>query len=346
MSAAALEAPKEEEEPPAAAAPEMDPTPAEALGKKEAVPTTTTQEPTTQQVHNAWNTPGAAAQKLSDLDASLKVAKVHPIVVFSILDHFTRRQEGQERVIGTLLGVKSAGGVEITNCFAVPHTEKEGEVAVGQATNKSMFALLSRINDREKIVGWYATTSGANKLDESSSLIHDFYVQECENPVHLVVDTCLDPARGVQLDAYCASGLGSGGLLEDYVRPLSVELCFTDPELLCVDKMIKNQPFTSPETITRLGQDDAEPLRASLENISSLVDTCLDYCYDVQQDASKHNPDTTRHILNALDALPHLDPKDLDRAFNAHTQDITMVNYLANVTKTQLSIASKIHSTF
>lgn len=32
------------------------------------------------------------------------VAKVHPVVLFSIVDSYERRNEGAQRVIGTLLG--------------------------------------------------------------------------------------------------------------------------------------------------------------------------------------------------------------------------------------------------
>ena len=50
---------------------------------------------------------------------------VNPVVLFSILDHYLRRQEKQHRVIGTLLGVRSEDGseVEVRNCFHVPHDE-------------------------------------------------------------------------------------------------------------------------------------------------------------------------------------------------------------------------------
>lgn len=54
--------------------------------------------------------------------------QVHPIVLFSVLDHFLRRPEGQKRVIGTLLGTVAANTVEVTNSFAVPHLEKNSEV--------------------------------------------------------------------------------------------------------------------------------------------------------------------------------------------------------------------------
>ena len=46
-------------------------------------------------------------------EGSSKLVKVHPSVLFSILDHFIRRPEGQKRVIGTLLGVTSDDGSTI-----------------------------------------------------------------------------------------------------------------------------------------------------------------------------------------------------------------------------------------
>jgi hypothetical protein len=50
--------------------------------------------------------------------------KVHPVVIFSILDHYIRRNEGY-RVIGTLTGNMNDGIIEIKNCYPVPHTEGE-----------------------------------------------------------------------------------------------------------------------------------------------------------------------------------------------------------------------------
>eukprot|EP00887_Chlorella_sp_A99_P002571 scaffold6.g2571.t1 len=53
--------------------------------------------------------------------------RVHPVVLFTICDAFIRRAEGQERVIGTLLGTVGDGVVEIKNCYAVPHSESNDQ---------------------------------------------------------------------------------------------------------------------------------------------------------------------------------------------------------------------------
>lgn len=50
------------------------------------------------------------------------------MVLFTITDAFIRRNKGQERVIGTLLGSISDGVVEVKNCYAVPHSESNEQV--------------------------------------------------------------------------------------------------------------------------------------------------------------------------------------------------------------------------
>ena len=122
------------------------------------------------------------------------VVKLHPTVVFSVLNNFVRRSDRETRVIGTLLGTITNGVIEITECFGVPHMEKKDElfVAINKDYHKTMYNFHRRINRKEKIVGWYTTTSAEGALiNDNSSLIHDFYSQECEHPVHIVVDTTL-----------------------------------------------------------------------------------------------------------------------------------------------------------
>jgi hypothetical protein len=50
--------------------------------------------------------------------------RIHPVVIFSILDHYIRRPEG-DRVIGTLVGSVNEGIIEIKSSFPVPHSEGE-----------------------------------------------------------------------------------------------------------------------------------------------------------------------------------------------------------------------------
>lgn len=79
---------------------------------------------------------------------------VHPVALFSILDHFLRRKDSQERVIGTLLGTRTDHEIEVRNCFAVLHSETEDQVAVDMDYHRTMFDLHQKVNPKEVIVGW------------------------------------------------------------------------------------------------------------------------------------------------------------------------------------------------
>lgn len=59
--------------------------------------------------------------------------RVQPVVLFSICDAYIRRNEGKERVIGTLLGSISDGVVDIRDCYAVPHNESMDQVRQQQS---------------------------------------------------------------------------------------------------------------------------------------------------------------------------------------------------------------------
>ena len=49
--------------------------------------------------------------------------KIHPTVVFSIIDSYERRNEKMTRVVGTLLGTNIQGNIEVTDSFVVPHRD-------------------------------------------------------------------------------------------------------------------------------------------------------------------------------------------------------------------------------
>lgn len=57
-------------------------------------------------------------------------AKISPVVIYSICDSFLRRNEGQDRVIGILLGsIDSNGTCHVRSCFTVIHSEQDGEAS-------------------------------------------------------------------------------------------------------------------------------------------------------------------------------------------------------------------------
>ena len=85
---------------------------------------------------------------------------VHPVALFSILDHYLRRTDEQDRVIGTLLGTRTdSDTVEVHTAFAMLHSETSEQVAVDADYLKVMYDLCHKVHPQEVIVGWLVDSS-------------------------------------------------------------------------------------------------------------------------------------------------------------------------------------------
>ena len=178
------------------------------------------------------------------LDGEISSSTLNPVVLFSVLDHYMRRVEGQHRVIGTLLGTINNGVVQVVNSFPVPHLEKDGEVAVGKDFNKSMLALQQKTQEDLVVVGWYSTATDEAYINEQSCLIQEFFEGQCTNPLLLVVDTSLHGnAVGVKAFTSCALTL-DGATLEQTFQQLPLVTTALDAEALALDTMARAQDST------------------------------------------------------------------------------------------------------
>ena len=343
---------------------------------------------------------------------------VHPLVLLSVLDHHTRRQEPNGRVIGTLLGRREGNHhVTITNCFAVPHAERGDEVAIGKDFNRQMLALNAsaavggRGSQQEVVVGWYGTSmreeenesnsnSNANyaTISDTSSLIHDFYAGECDDPIHLVVDTSMSAARaGVPIRAYrcvpltvqgtslanvfhevrcsissslnASSTTGGSTSAEepDYYTGCSVA------ERIVMDKMTKGvqeqaasgvdnahnsndgliliSGATTGDCNSGIDQTSIQSLEGSMQKLLDLLEQASDFVDGViaTPDAStmQVNEEIGRKLADTISEVPVV-TEDGDASFDKmiynNMQDLLMVSYLSDLTKTQLSIAEKLNA--
>mmetsp|Transcript_19153 Transcript_19153/g.28340 ORF Transcript_19153/g.28340 Transcript_19153/m.28340 type:complete len:318 (-) Transcript_19153:121-1074(-) len=282
---------------------------------------------------------------------------VHPLVLLSILDHHTRRQEGAGRVIGTLLGRRDGDKVEVTNCFAVPHAERDEEVAIGKDFNRQMLALHLRANRNETVVGWYATAfptedgedSSNSCLANTSSLIHEFYTGECEDaamdsPVHLVVDTSL-VNDSVALKGYISSAVTlNGEPLANMFHEVRLLLKSSESERIVVDEMIRSMGGDANANEEKKEEEEStNSLQVSMEKLLEMLETASDYVGKVVDGTLDADDAIGNQIADTLSSIPRIRPEVFDKMFSDSMQDLLMVSYLSNITKTQLTIAEKLN---
>jgi len=270
--------------------------------------------------------------------------KIHPMVAFAVLDHYKRRKEGQTRVIGTLLGEFDDSKTEcvIKNCYPVPHEERENQtLVVDDGYNQSMLALHKRVNPNEVVVGWYSTGDAITYL---MSLVHAVYRSQCEEPVALTVDTNVRKFHRMALKAYVGKSLRIGTKLPmARFELINLEVFAYEPEKIAVDALINGAPdndkLDAPATVLT----DFENLESALEKLQKLIGSVSTYVKRVQSGTIAGDKEIGMIISQAVAVIPHLSGAAFEKMFAQNAQDLLMVLYLANITRTHLILADKIN---
>ncbi|ANB11524.1 hypothetical protein AWJ20_4341 [Sugiyamaella lignohabitans] len=272
---------------------------------------------------------------------------VHAQALFQILDHSLRRNAGQQRVIGTLLGVRSEDGleVEIKSAYGVPHDETEDQVIVAMDHNRTMYQLHRKANPKDVILGWYATS---NELNNLSGLVQDFYSQQSSGTypypaVHLTVETG-SASSDIDIRTYISSPVGVIG--EDKTSsgncifvPVPNEVRYSEVEksALSVLSQAKDDENRSAPLVS-----DMKALEDSIVEVIDMLQRVSAYVNGIITGNTPANVAIGKYLLKSLSLVPSLSAETLEKLFNSHLQDVLMVVYLANTVKTQLQLSSRL----
>lgn len=259
---------------------------------------------------------------------------IQPQAIFSILDHSIRRPEEQERVIGTLLGVRSEDGteVEIRNCYAVPHTETAEQVEVDMDYQKSMLALHLRANPREVLIGWYATSS---ELNTFSALIQNFYGQQGDGTfphpaVHLTVSTV--PGQDIKAQTYISAPIGvtpERAADSCLFIPVPHEIKYGDAERSGLELVAGAK---EREDRSQMTQTDIEGLERAIEQVLEMIERVSNYVSNVLDEEVEPSSALGQFLMNTLSLAPKVKPEDLERHLYVTWREETRLTAAATTT--------------
>lgn len=287
---------------------------------------------------------------------------IQPQAIFAILDHSLRRPQDQERVIGTLLGVRSEDGteVEIRNCYAVPHTETQEQVEVDMDYQKQMLQLHLRANPKEVLLGWYATSSDLNTF---SALIQNFYGQQGDGTwphpaIHLTVSTV--PGKDIEAKTYISAPVGvTAERAADSCLfiPVPHEIKYGEAERSGLELV---SGAKDREDRSQMLQTDIESLERAIEQVLEMIERVSNYVSNVLDEEAEPSSALGQFLMNTLSLAPKVDPQDIERDLyvtlslstclylanschsNNHIQDVLLVSYLANTIRTQIDLSNRL----
>ena len=155
--------------------------------------------------------------------------KVHPLAVASILDAYIRRQEGNEKCLGALMGYIEGNCLVISDAFAVLHKENEetSTLSLDKEYHRKMVALKKKVCPTENVVGWFAT---CDEIEPSFVLVQNFFSTPAESrfvptqllpsPVLLTVDPTLSNGDLNIRVSMMQSTVGADSLIQFHQLPV------------------------------------------------------------------------------------------------------------------------------
>ncbi|KAI8074952.1 maintenance of mitochondrial structure and function-domain-containing protein [Gongronella butleri] len=262
---------------------------------------------------------------------------VSPVVLFAVLDHYLRREQKQESVVGAILGVRSDDGteVEIRSAFSMI-TNAEG--TLDDEHYRTLYELHRKVNPEEVVLGWYTC---ANQVQRNATPAQAFFAQDCApfNPIHMTIDPdALFQTDGLGLNAYTAAPVGFSD--DCMFVPVPCDIKYLDAERSGLEMLASAK---SSETRTASLLSDMDHLELAIVRLQELLERVSKYVDSVVKGETQPNNAIGRYIMDAVSVVPKIDPSVFEKTFNSHLQDLLMVVYLANMTRTQLSVAEKLH---
>ncbi|OEH79946.1 eukaryotic translation initiation factor 3 subunit [Cyclospora cayetanensis] len=302
---------------------------------------------------------------------SLRV-RLHPVPLMTILDAYIRRDEGQENVIGTLLGSCSDGNIiDVTDCFVDRHSlTGEGLLQIIKDHHESMFELKQQANGgnggvREVVVGWFCTGSEMTELTcavhgwfKQFSSVSKFFPQPpLTEPIHLMVDAVMESGSfAVKVYTQVQMTMAREACFQFHELPLELYATPSDRIGLRLLQKVRTGSHRSqpvpPEALTEPAaegvplSDMRDGLNAELEQLQEKLSICSSYVRSVLNGETCPDPEVGRFLSSALSGTAEPELENFEQLCQNTLQDSLMAAHLARLTKLQFAVAQKLSNSF
>lgn len=87
---------------------------------------------------------------------------------------------------------------------------------------------------------------------------------------------------------------------------------------------------------------DMDHLEIAVTKLQEMLERISKYVDNVVAGNAQPNNAIGRYIMDTVSVVPKIDSAAFEKMFNSHLQDLLMVVYLANMTRTQLAVAERL----
>lgn len=287
-----------------------------------------------------------ASPASSTTPGKYKQVVVHPLVLLSVVDHYTRTaKDTQKRVVGILLGEISQGKVDITNSYAVPFEEesKENIWYLDHNYHEEMFAMFKKISAREKVVGWYSTGPKIRPVDLE---INDMLRQYTSDPIMVIIDVNPKDDLEIPTTAYYAveaSPEEKSSQRQTFVH-IPSEVGAYEAEEVGVEHLLRDIRGMNESSLT----DQVHNKLTSLKGMKKRMEEMAKYLDNVVKGRLPVNHQIIYNIQNMFNLSPNLSAPSTVKAFITQNNDNMMAIYLSSMLRSVIAlhnlIDNKLHN--
>nr|CAG4642625.1 EOG090X08WI [Evadne anonyx] len=269
---------------------------------------------------------------------------VHPLVLLSVVDHFTRMSKigNQKRVVGVLLGgLRNKGVLDVSNSFAVPFDEDEKDKSVWFLDHdylENMSAMFKKVNAKEKIVGWYHT---GPKLHQNDVAINELIREYCPNSILVIIDA--EPRdMGLPTEAYHAveevhdDGTPTCKTFEHLPSEIGAE----EAEEVGVEHLLRDVKDTTVGTLSQRITAQLLGLKGLLKQVKHIHE----YLDQVVQGKLPVNHTIVYQLQDIFNLLPDVTDQQFVKSVHTKTNDQMLVVYLASLTRSVIALHNLINN--
>ncbi|XP_050425762.1 26S proteasome non-ATPase regulatory subunit 7 [Adelges cooleyi] len=283
---------------------------------------------------------------MSTNESPISKVVVHPLVLLSVVDHFTRLGKigNQKRVVGVLLGSWQQNKVlDISNSFALPFDEDDKDKSVWFLDHdylENMYGMFKKVNAREKVVGWYHT---GPKLHQNDIAVNELVRQYCVNNTSVLVIVDVKPKDvGIPTEAYRVVEQihDDGSPPSKTLEHISSEIGAEEAEEVGVEHLLRD---IKDSTSGSLSQRVANIIFGARGLYKQMVDI-RDYLQQVVDGKLPLNHQIIYQLQEIFNLLPDVDKDSLVAAMHVKVNDHMLAVYLATMIRTIIALHNLINN--
>lgn len=270
---------------------------------------------------------------------------IHPLVLLSVVDHYTRVAKGApNRVVGILLGEMSHGKADITNSFALPFSEDPKNPKVwylDHAYHEAMFAMFKKVNASEKVIGWYST---GPKIRASDLDIHEVIRRYTAEPILVIIDVNPADEAEIPTKAYVsveAPPEAKSESRQNFVY-LPSEIGAYEAEEVGVEHLLREIRDSRVSTLS----DSVAAKLGSLRALEGRMHEMYQYLDNVCKGRLPVNHRIIYSMQDIFNLCPDMKKQELVKAFAVKTNDNMLVMYLSSLIRSIIALHDLINNKF